>query len=280
MLDGSNCQAECVVLAQACTDGDSCCPESCSAADDDDCPDHCGDGIVQEDEGETCEPDADVGPPCPTPADCDDGDPCTTDMFIGSEANCNPSCTRTAVSTLQAGDQCCPDGANANTDGDCQAECGNQVVEAGEECDDASATCDDACKLVPTPQQQDCLDRFVGSGMPDEACERCACFNCTQEVLDCRDDADATRRMRCDVLVACALENDCDGMPCYCGTADLGSCAVGGANGPCIPEVEQGAGPSTDPIQIAQRQRDPAYALGRANLLGACSIRECPDVCP
>jgi hypothetical protein len=116
--------------------------------------------------------------------------------------------------------------------------------------------------------------------MPDEACERCACFNCTQEVLDCRDDADATRRMRCDVLVACALENDCDGMPCYCGTADLGSCAVGGANGPCIPEVEQAAGPSTDPIQIAQRQRDSTYALGRANLLGACSIRECPDVCP
>ncbi len=280
MLNGSNCQAECLVLAAVCADADGCCPESCSLASDDDCPDHCGDGIVQEDEGETCEPDADAGPPCPTQADCDDGDPCTTDTLVGSEANCNPSCTRTTISTLQPGDQCCPAGANANTDSDCQADCGNQIEEPGEECDDGSASCDADCKIIPTAEQQDCLDRFVDTGTPDAPCQRCACFECTQRVLDCRDDSDATRRMRCDAVVACGLENDCEGMACYCGTAELLACGTGGANGPCISEVEEAAGPSEDPIQINMRQSDPNYALGRANLLGACGVTQCPDVCP
>jgi hypothetical protein len=279
MLTGSNCQAECVVLAETCTDADGCCPQTCSVDNDDDCPDHCGDGMLQEDEGETCDPSADEGPPCTTQADCDDGDPCTTDMLIGSEANCNPSCTRTTISTLQAGDQCCPDGANANTDGDCMPDCGNQIEETGEECD-GGASCDGDCNLIPTPEQQDCLDRFVATGMPDEACERCACFNCLQQVLDCRDDADATRRMRCDTLVACALDNDCNGQACYCGNVDIITCGLSGPTGPCIPEVEQAAGPSTNPLEINQRQRDPNYALGRANLLGECSSQQCPDICP
>jgi hypothetical protein len=279
MLNGSNCQAECVVLAEVCADDDGCCPQTCSVADDDDCPDHCGDGIVQEDEGETCEPDADAGPACPTQADCDDSDPCTLDMLLGSEANCNPSCTHTTVAMIQAGDQCCPAGANANTDTDCEADCGNDITEPGEECD-GDASCDEDCKIIPTVEQQSCIDQFVETGTANEACERCACFKCMQEVLDCRDDSDATRRMRCNVLVGCGLENDCTGLDCYCGTADILACGTGSANGPCIPEVEQAAGPSTNPLEINERQRDPNYALGRANLLGACSARECPDVCP
>jgi hypothetical protein len=279
MLNGSNCQAECLVLAETCTDGDGCCPETCSAADDDDCPDNCGDGIVQADEGETCERGAGAGLSCPTLADCDDSDACTTDSLVGSAANCNSSCAHTAVTMIQAGDRCCPDGANANTDSDCSAECGNQIAEPGEDCD-GGATCDADCKQIPTAQQQECLDNFVHTGMPAEACERCACFNCTQEVLDCRGDTDATRRMRCDVLVACGLEEDCNVLACYCGSADIIACGTGSANGPCIPEVEQAAGPSTNPLQINERQRDPNYALGRANLLGACAARECPDLCP
>jgi len=153
------------------------------------------------------------------------------------------------------------------------------IVEPGEECE-GGASCDQDCKLIPTSEQQDCLDRFVATGTSNEPCERCACFECTQEVFDCRDDADTTRRMRCNVLVACGLENDCNGLGCYCGSVDIIACGTGSANGPCIPEVEQAAGPSTNPLEINERQRDPAYALGRANLLGACSSRECPDVCP
>ena len=279
MLNGSNCQAECLVLAQTCTDSDGCCPSSCSIADDDDCPDHCGDGTVQEDEGETCERDASAGSPCPTQADCDDDDPCTTDLLVGSAANCNASCTNTAITMLQAGDQCCPGGANANTDSDCVADCGNSVIERGEECD-GGASCDQSCKRIPTVQEQDCLNKYVHTGMPDAPCERCACFECRQEVIDCRGDSDATRRMRCDALLACGLEENCVGLGCYCGTADLLACGTGSANGRCIPEVEQAAGPSTNPITINDRQRDPNYALGRANLLGSCADQKCPDVCP
>ena len=279
VLTGRDCQAECLVLARECADADGCCPQGCSVEADDDCSDHCGDGIVQEDEGETCEPDAQSGPACPTQADCDDGDPCTVDMLIGSAANCNPSCAHATISMLEAGDQCCPAGGNANTDGDCEAECGNQVEEPGEECD-GGASCDENCKIIPTPEQQSCIDRFASSGTASEACERCACLQCMQEMLDCRDDADMTRRMHCDVLISCGLENDCTGLGCYCGSADIFACGTGSANGPCIPEVEQAAGPSTDPLEINERQRDPNFALGRANLLGACSMRECPDVCP
>jgi hypothetical protein len=200
-------------------------------------------------------------------------------MLIGSVANCNSSCAHAEISAIKAGDQCCPGGANANTDSDCMPKCGNQVVESGEECD-GGTSCDTKCKLVPTAAQQSCLDQFVHTSTPEAACERCACFNCTQEVVDCRGDADATRRMRCDALVTCGLQNDCDGLGCYCGTANLIACGTGSANGPCIPEVELAAGPSTNPLEINDRQRDPTYALGRANLLGACAVQKCPDVCP
>ena len=60
MLNGSNCQAECVVLAQLCRSGDGCCPSRCDSGSDGDCSERCGDGIVQEDEGETCEPEPDA----------------------------------------------------------------------------------------------------------------------------------------------------------------------------------------------------------------------------
>src|SRR5687768_4804094 len=65
-LSHSNCQTECLVLAQRCIAGDGCCPSSCSNENDPDCSQQCGDGIVQQDEGETCEPDTDAGTGCET----------------------------------------------------------------------------------------------------------------------------------------------------------------------------------------------------------------------
>ncbi len=54
------------------------------------------------------------------------------------------------------GDDCCPDGANANDDSDCAPVCGNGEVEEGEACDDGNQEpgdgCDAACavELEPT----------------------------------------------------------------------------------------------------------------------------------
>jgi len=277
-LEGSNCQAECVVHEQTCSDGDGCCPSNCDSSSDGDCSSRCGDGVVQTAEGETCEADADAETVCPEVADCDDGNVCTTDAVMGSADNCNATCVNTTITALVAGDMCCPSGANANTDSDCRSMCGNAVNEPGEECDGGPG-CDAACMLMRTPQQLDCLERLVMPGA-DEACQRCACLQCTQLVFDCRDDSDATRRMHCETLVTCALANDCNGTPCYCGSADVVTCGFGGGNGDCRMEVEQAAGPSTDPVEILMRNTDTSFALGRAALLGECTLAQCPDDCP
>src|SRR5207244_13429815 len=90
-LNNSGCQAECVVLQLVCMSGDDCCPGNCTDKNDSDCSSSCGDGVVQSDKGETCEPESKT--PCKTSdADCDDGDPCTTDKLIGSAKNCNALC--------------------------------------------------------------------------------------------------------------------------------------------------------------------------------------------
>ena len=54
-LNGSGCQAECVLLQANCNGGDGCCPGTCTRANDSDCSITCGDGVVQTDSGETCE---------------------------------------------------------------------------------------------------------------------------------------------------------------------------------------------------------------------------------
>jgi hypothetical protein len=94
----------------------------------------CGNGEI--DPGETCDGD------CPT--DCDDGDGCTSDTFVGSAPTCDLECAHEEVGTcLEAGDGCCPTTCTGMTDADC-AVCDNGVVELGETCDgDCPTSCDD-----------------------------------------------------------------------------------------------------------------------------------------
>jgi hypothetical protein len=94
----------------------------------------CGDGNV--DQGETCDGNCETS--------CDDGDPCTTDELSGDSAHCNVACKHTAIVAAKGGDGCCPSKANANTDSDCSASCGNGIVEGVEVCDGECPTaCDD-----------------------------------------------------------------------------------------------------------------------------------------
>src|SRR5688572_7258099 len=72
------------------------------------------------------------------------GDSCT-DGTCNSGLTCINSICVAELCTEGAGDDCCPDNANALTDPDCAPVCGNAVLEAGELCETALATGDSAC---------------------------------------------------------------------------------------------------------------------------------------
>ncbi|MEZ4269572.1 MAG: hypothetical protein R3F39_24705 [Myxococcota bacterium] len=113
----------------ACQPADGCCPAGCTFATDTDCEDTCGNGEL--DPGELCDP---------CPANCDDSDPCTTDLATGSASTCNLECEQVDIIAPKNADGCCPPGANALNDNDCSPKCGNEVVEPPETCD-ACAPC-------------------------------------------------------------------------------------------------------------------------------------------
>jgi hypothetical protein len=263
--NGGGCQAECVLLELVCQPGDDCCPGKCNSDNDPDCSSSCGDGIVQESSGETCEPETTT--PCKaSDADCDDQNPCTVDKLTGGPTNCNSACSNTEITDPVAGDSCCPDGANANIDGDCPAQCGNSVREPGEECDGGMG-CDASCMLTLQPEQRSCLEKFG-----DDACGQCSCENCTDTFLACVDGLDATASTQCSDVLSCAEVNNCYGAQCYCGAF------CGLPNGPCRTQIEIAAR-TTDPVTINQRELDPAYPVGRASLTEMCRRQQCSDVC-
>lgn len=166
--DASKCTASCETSEiMSCRSGDGCCPKGCNNGNDTDCSASCGDGVVSG--TETCEPSSSTKP---CPASCDDGDPCTKDLRTGTPEQCNVACTNMPITKAMNGDQCCPKGANAVSDSDCAAVCGNGVVESGEVCDgNCVSSCDDgdACtsdQLVGSKANCDaqCMQTDTSSG--------------------------------------------------------------------------------------------------------------------
>jgi cysteine-rich repeat protein len=141
-LNSSGCTAACVhapIIAAA--DGDRCCPPGADANTDSDCAAICGNGVLEA--GETCDSGIMAGAgACPTA--CDDALVCTTDVLT-SAGTCQAACSFPPITTPAGGDGCCPAGANATTDGDCLAVCGNGVVEPSETCDIGIASGAGAC---------------------------------------------------------------------------------------------------------------------------------------
>jgi hypothetical protein len=277
-LVGTGCDAECVQDELACTAGDGCCGPSCDHDSDSDCPANCGDGAVQADQGETCEPDSDT--PCMTAEDCDDGDDCSKDVLEGSAENCNAKCSNTAITTAINGDGCCLDDSNHNVDSDCIIECGNGVREMGEECD-GGESCDDECRLgsVLTADQNKCM-QLIGQSAND--CDKCSCLQCTKEQLMCRaSGATATRDMQCTKVLDCSDDKNCVRDRCYCSEIDTLCINSIFDPGPCKTLIDDAV--ATEPPGsgdvIAQRD-DSRTAIGRAVDTTDCNALNCADVCP
>jgi hypothetical protein len=132
--EGDGCNASCTHQEiGARIAGDGCCPSNSTYFDDPDCSPTCGDAVI--DPGETCDTGIAGGAPgaCPTIADCDDGDPCATDL-LPSAGTCAAICVHYPVGQ-EPGDRCCPPGSDHNLDADCPVACGNGAVESGEVCD-------------------------------------------------------------------------------------------------------------------------------------------------
>jgi hypothetical protein len=285
VLEGSGCSTKCGLKPPECKNGDGCCPTGCNTASDSDCSASCGDGTVQADAGESCEPASaltetslsDAGIVCPAKCE-DDGNPCTSEVFSGSPDTCNAKCTHVAITAIAQGDGCCTPGANANTDSDCGPVCGNGIREASEECDGVVG-CDTQCKSSLTPEQRSCVETYNYANAGD-ACDICMCTNCREQFIACYGSSDQTRNADCAKLVSCGYQNRCLGRICYCGTAATSSdgYCLTGANGPCKQVIEQVTN-ATSVWVIAAQEGDPNTALGAARTLSNCFESQCLDIC-
>lgn len=248
-----------------CDDEDRCAGADDKAdRDDDGVPDscdpmRCGNGSL--DVGETCDPssgDAPCPESCPAQA-------CEAGVLRGSPQACNVECATTPITTPADGDRCCPAGADATSDSDCQPICGNRVREPGEACD-GEDLCNVDCSWT---REYECL-QF--SGTATEACKQCRCASCTEELITCFSP-EAGFSQYCPPIVNCGDLARCFGDDCYCG--DSTSCAS--PNGPCRAEVDAAA-------QAADEQ--PGSCLGslscagyHASAIGACETERCNAEC-
>jgi hypothetical protein len=178
------CGAVCThvpITEQSGADLDGCCPAGAWHAADADCPALCGDGRLDA-PGELCDPGLPSSDPGACPVACDDGDPCTRDLLVGSA--CQATCMSTPITELVSGDGCCPPHATARTDRDCAPVCGNGVVEPGESCDSGPGS--------PTPCPKSCPP---------------APSNCLKNVL-VGDAASCTARCETSVVTTCSATPD------------------------------------------------------------------------
>ncbi len=251
-LAGVGCLAHCDHTDVTTTSGqtaDGCCPQGATSGTDIDCPASCGNGAV--DLGETCDSAITTGDgACPTAADCDDHNGCTSDSVNGG--GCTQRCQNELITAPsgQTIDRCCPGGANNNTDTDCPIACGNGAVESGEQCDVAiaqvlsghcpnAAECNDnrACTDDSLAGEGTCgarcehAQRGVSGEITDGCCPAIGSFNtdadcpavCGNGVLE------AGAGEACDTTIAAGQAGHCPASAAECD--DTNACTTDGTSG-------------------------------------------------
>jgi cysteine-rich repeat protein len=206
-----------------------CCEPGMSARD---CRAICGDGVRSG--SESCDIAIAPGQPGACATSCASRDACNPQVVSGT--SCDAHCVPQPIRSAQAGDGCCPEGADSSSDPDCAPSCGNGVIEAGETCDRGSEKCP-ACTVTDP-----CLTA-VASGAADSCTADCtytsinSCYGgdgCCPK--GCSPDTDRDCSARCgDGVVDRMLGETCEpagNLPCptHCDDAD-----------PCTTDIQTGS---------------------------------------
>jgi hypothetical protein len=154
LVSAGTCQAVCMHYQfTALQGGDGCCPPGATYAADTDCPASCGDGVVETNQGETC--DVGIAAPgagsCPTSCKDPHAGACQTSFLTGT--GCAVGCFQASITAPISGDGCCPPGATRATDSDCPGSCGDGIVDPGEACDNGAVgpgACPQSCSASPS----------------------------------------------------------------------------------------------------------------------------------
>lgn len=176
-VQGAGCMRFC--SAQSITwaaNGDGCCPAGATSLTDSDCPGGCGNGVVEPQLGEQCDPGILSGPGACVQA-CNDNDSCTIDTMTGGA--CAPQCNFIPVGPNTVADGCCPAGMDYYRDPDCPRPCEPDVKDPGCINPCASVNCPDGqyCttgQCVPWPEES--TPDTIGSSLgPNQIAGGCDC---------------------------------------------------------------------------------------------------------
>jgi hypothetical protein len=111
----------------------------------------------------------------------------------------------------------------------------------------------------------------------EDMCSRCVCEQCLAASLACGDSGQVARDDACLAIIECGRQNHCTSIGCYCGAADLNTCATSPA-GACVAQIQSAAGTSNFDT-VANSLTDPNHAVYLADQVGQCALTACAAPC-
>jgi hypothetical protein len=305
--DPATCTARCVVEQETTCQADpgKCCPAGCTADNDPDCSDRCGNGAEDISRGEVCDISLPPSNPSHCPMSCSDSKQCTDDLLV-SAGTCSATCVYLPTTAFRPGDGCCPQGAGANflLDPDCAPMCGNGVVESPiEHCDFGIH---DSCPVLNSCPPQIACTRYTVQGSGSACSATCVATpitrpvngdNCCPPGYTSVDDSDCPAicgngvvedRESCDRAITAGTPGAClrscdDGIAC---TLDFASGAPEACTRRCIHQPITGCIPDDGCCPQGcsaanDRDCDPRCGDGRVGAGETCDPPStCPTSCP